>query len=154
METWYETNEMLKSKKIKYIPILRWKKSGLLEHIMEQINEINSDKLLIIKFNSILYKMHDCNVLKYPSRYEEIKTGRHRKYLQFTNKNMKKLCGKESKKQFFKYFISKFTKDERRHIWLRNGYLERYMFILESPTYHRRILNNMISELVPYSSKN
>jgi len=143
MDEWYETNEMLKSKKIKYIPILMWKKSGLLEYIMEAINKINKDKLLIIKFNSILYKMHDSNVLKYPSRYEEIKTGRDRKYLQFINKNMKKLSGKESEKQFFKHFISKFTKDERRHIWLRNRQLERYTFILETPTYHRIILNNI-----------
>ena len=117
---------------------------------MEQINEINNDKLLIIKFNSILYKMHDCDVLKYPSRYEEIKTGRNREYLQFINKNMKKLTGKQSEKQFFKYFISKFTEDERNHICSRNGQLERYMFILESPTYHRRILNNMIPALFFY----
>lgn len=121
---------------------------------MERINEINNDILLVIKFNSILYKMVECNVLKYPSQYEEIKTGRHREYLHFINKNMKKLNGKESEKQFFKYFISKFTRDERYHIWYRNGELERYMFILESPTYNRRILNNMISELVPHFSKN
>jgi len=117
---------------------------------MEQINEINNDKLLIIKFNSILYKMHECSVLKYPSRYEEIKTGRQREYLQFINKNMKKLSGRESEKQFFKYFISKFTEDERNHICFRKRELERYFFILESPTYHRIIYNNMIPALFFY----
>ena len=120
---------------------------------MEQINEINNDKLLIIKFNSILYKMHDCNVLKYPSRYEEIKTGRHREYLQFINKNMRKLNGRESEKQFYKFFKSKFTDDEKKMIWRKNGELERLTFILETPTYNRIILNNMINELTSDISK-
>lgn len=120
---------------------------------MEQINEINEMKTLIIKFNSILERMRRCDILKYPSRYEENHKGRQHIYMHFTNINLRELRGRESERQFYKFFKSKFTNDEKKMMWRRNGELERYTFILETPTYNRIILGNMINELTSDISK-